>query len=158
VSTKPRKAWYGARTLYRVVAEGAPRSRDRHFDPESTLVEDRVVLFQAISLDEALAQGIKEARSYSRQTRFVNPYGQKVRMRFLGACDAFEIVEGKPTAGFEVYSSTDLIRASVPDSTIIERRMGPRAWTQEARYKFVNARILRKALELVASDNKSAKR
>ena len=38
------------------------------------------MIFQAISFDDAIAQAIKEARSYSRQTRFVNMYGQSVRM------------------------------------------------------------------------------
>ena len=52
------------RTLYRVTAEGIPKSRDRHFDPDSTLVEDRVVLFQATSFDDAIALGVKEAQAY----------------------------------------------------------------------------------------------
>jgi hypothetical protein len=156
VSAKPGKAWYGVRTLYRVAAEGAPKSRDRHFDPQLTLIEDRIVLFKAIDLDDAIAQGIKEGRSYCRQTKFVNPYGQKVRMRFLDACDAFEIVEGKPAAGFEVYSSTELVRASVSDRAVVNRRMGPKeSGATEPRYKFVNAFILRKALAWVALENKS---
>jgi hypothetical protein len=151
VSAKPRKAWYGVRTLYRLAAVGTPKSRDRHFDPESTLVEDRVVLFQAIDFDDAIAQGIKEGRSYCRQTRFVNLYGQKVRMRFLDACDAFRIFEGKPAAGFEVYSSTELVRASVSDRAVVRRRMGPKAsGAKETRYKFVHGRILREALALTA--------
>jgi hypothetical protein len=120
--------------------------RDRYFDPDSTLIEDRVVLFQATSFDDAIAQGIREGRSYSRQTKFVNLYGQRVRMRFLHACDAFEIPEGKPGAGCEVYSSTELVRSSVPDSSVIRRRMGPEAaGPPKKRYKFINARILKRA-------------
>jgi hypothetical protein len=153
---KPRKAWYGVRTLYRVAAEGAPKTRDRHFDPEATLIEDRVVLFQAIDFDDAIAQGIKEGRSYCKQTRFVNPYGQQVRMRFLEACDAFEIFAGRPSTGFEVYSSTELVRASISDRAIIRRRMGAKAsGADEARYKFVNARILRKALTYAKREAKA---
>jgi hypothetical protein len=91
VNTKPKKAWYGVRTLYRVSAEGKPKLRDRYFDPESTLIEDRIVLFQAIGFDGAIAQGIKEARSYCRQVRSQNVYGQKRRMRLLDACDAFDL-------------------------------------------------------------------
>jgi hypothetical protein len=147
VSMIPRKAWYGVRTLYRLAAEGAPKIRDRHFDPESTLIEDRVVLFQATNFDEAIAQGIREGQAYCKQAKFVNPYGQKVRMRFLEACDAFEIFEGRLGAGLEVYSSTELVRASISDQAVIRRRMGPKAAEpHEARYKFVNARIVRKAL------------
>jgi hypothetical protein len=150
VSTKPRKGWYGVRTLYRLAAEGTPRSRDRHFDPESTLIEDRVVLFQAIDFDDAIAQGIKEGRFYCRQTKFVNLYGQKVRMRFLNACDAFRIFEGKPATGVEVYSSTEEVRASVSDRAVVERRMGPKdSGARETRYKFLEGRILREALGLM---------
>ena len=129
------------RTLYRLAAEGTPKSRDRHFDPESTLIEDRVVLFQAIDFDDAIAQGIKEGRSYCRQTKFVNLYGQKVRMRFLDACDAFKIFEGKPAAGIEAYSSTELAPASVSDRAVVKRRMGPKDFgARETRYKFDGAR------------------
>ena len=148
------KNWYGVRTLYRVTAEGTPKSRDHHFDPESTLIEDRVVLFQATSFDDAIAQGIKEARAYCSQTRSQNIYGQKRRMRFLDACDAYEIFDmtgRKPAAGSEVYSSTQLVRASISDSAVIRRRMGPKAsGAAGARHKFVDGRILRKALAMVA--------
>ena len=146
------------RTLYRLAADGKPKSRDRHFDPESTLIEDRIVMFQAIDFDDAIAQAIKEARSYSRQTRFVNMYGQRVRMRFLDASDAFKISDGKPAAGSEVYSSTELVRAPVSDSAVIIRRMGPVApGATELRYKFIDGRILRKALAVVALNNNSLK-
>jgi Domain of unknown function (DUF4288) len=83
VGAKSKKAWYGVRTLYRLAAEGAPKSRGGRYDPESTLIEDRIVVFQATTFDNAVAQAIKEARSYCKRTRFVNIYGQEVRMRFL---------------------------------------------------------------------------
>ena len=152
---RPKNAWYGVRTLYRVTAEGKPKSRDKRFGPESTLIEDRIVLFQATSFDDAIKQAIKEARSYCRQIRYVNPYGQNVRMRYLDAYDAYEISEmpdRKPGAGSEVYSLTELVRASVSDSTVVKKRMGGQASRGTvARWKFVNARIVRKALALAAS-------
>lgn len=81
-------------------------------------------------------------------------YGQKVSARFLGACDAFEMPEGKVAAGSEVYSSTELVRASVSDSSVIRRRMGPReSAAAEERYKFLDGRVLRKALATAASDS-----
>jgi hypothetical protein len=157
---RPKKTWYGVRTLYRVIAEGEPRTRDKHFDPESTLIEDRVVLFQATSFDDAIQQAIKEARSYCKGIRYVNPYGQKVRMRVLDAHDAYEISEmpdRKPGAGSEVYSLTELVRASVSDSVVIKKRLGGQAsLSTVARWKFVNARIARKAMALMAS-NRPAK-
>ena len=139
-------------TLYRLGAKDKPKSRDRHFDSKSTLVEDRVVLFQAIGFDDAIAQGIKEARSYCRRVRFVNIYGQKVRMQFLDACDAFILFDRKLAAGSEVYSRTELVRASVSDSAIIRRRIGLKtSEAKKARYKFMDGRILRKALAAMAS-------
>jgi hypothetical protein len=153
----PEKTWYGVRTLYRVTAKGKPKLRDKHFDPESTLIEDRVVLFQATSSGDAVAQATREARTYSRQIKFVNPYGQKVQMRLLDACDAYEISEmpaRKPGAGSEVYSLTELVRASVSDSAVVKKRMGGQASLGTvARWKFVNARIAREALALMASDS-----
>jgi len=153
----PKKAWYGVRTLYRVTAGGRPKSRDKHFDPESTLIEDRVVLFQATSFDDAIAQAIKEASTYCKQIRYVNPYGQKVRMRFLDAYDAYAISEmpdRKSGAGSEVYSLTELVRASVSDSVVIKKRLGGQASLGTvARWKFVNAHIVREALALAASQS-----
>jgi len=151
----PKKTWYGVRTLYRVTAEGKPKLRGDHFDPEATLIEDRVVLFQATSFDDAVAQAIREARTYCKGISFVNPYGQKVQMRFLEACDAHEISEmpaRKPGAGSEVYSLTELVRASVSDSAVVKKRMGGQASLGTvARWKFVNARIVREALAFMAS-------
>jgi hypothetical protein len=122
------------------------------------MIEDRVVLFQASSFDDAIAQGTKEARVYCKQTRSQNIYGQKRLMRFLGACDAYEIFEmprRNPTAGSEVYSSTELVRASVSDSTVIRRRMGLKSsGAVEARIKFVDGRIARKILMMMTSSNK----
>jgi hypothetical protein len=154
VDTKSKKAWYGVRTLYRLAAEGKPKLRDRHFDPESTLIEDRIVIFQAISFDDAIKQATK--RSYARQTRFINMYGQKIRMQFLGVCDAFKIFDRKPAAGSEVYSSTELVRGSVSDLTLIRRRMGPKVSPGDnARNKFVDGRILRQVLRMVEAHKRA---
>ncbi len=85
MSNKPKKTWYGVRTLYRITAKGKPKSRDEHYDSDATLVEDRIVLIQAVSFHDAIKQGTKDARSYCRRTKVVNIYGQKVVTRFLGA-------------------------------------------------------------------------
>ena len=78
--------------------------------------------------------------------KFNNAYGQKVRMRFLNACDAYEISEmtdGPPAAGWEVYSSTELVGQTVSDSTLIRRRMGAKdSPVVEVRYKFMDGLIL----------------
>lgn len=156
MGTKPKKAWYGVRTLYRITAEVRPKSHDKNFDPEATLIEDRVVLFRAANFDDAIAQATKEARAYCRQTRYNNAYGQKVRMRFLDAsCDAYEICEmtgGPPAAGWEVYSLTGTVPESVSDSTVIRRRMGSNSsLAPKGRLKFLDFGIVRKALAAGAS-------
>lgn len=126
--TKPQKAWYGVRTPYRVTAEGEPKSRGRLFDSQATLIEDRVVLFQADGFDDALAQAAKEARAYCRQVKFNSACGQSVRMRLPNLCDAYEIMEmtdGPPTAGWEVYSSAGTVSDSVQVPGSPHRAKGP---------------------------------
>jgi uncharacterized protein DUF4288 len=63
VSANPKKKWYAARALFRFVATGKPKRRDRYFDPNSTLLEDRVVLVQATSFEDA----IKKANARPRR-------------------------------------------------------------------------------------------
>jgi hypothetical protein len=158
VATKPKKSWYGVRTLYRITAKGRPKSRDEDYDPDATLIEDRIILFLAIGFDDAIKQGTKDAIAYCRRTRTVNIYGQNVVMRFLGACEAFEMFDPKPVAGAEVFSSTELVRSAVPDRTVVTSKMGPEiSENGEARRKFLNGGIWRKALALMALSNNPAK-
>jgi Domain of unknown function (DUF4288) len=91
VPSKKTIGWYGVRTLFRLVATGKPRWSDRNFDPSSSLVEDRIVLFQANDFDDAIKQVEAEAKRYYRATKYLNIYGQSVPLRFLGATDAFSI-------------------------------------------------------------------
>jgi hypothetical protein len=64
-------------------------------------------------------------------------YGQRIRIQFLDASDAFKMFDCKPTSGLS-------------DSAVIRRRMGLLAsGTTEVRYKFIYGRILRKALATV---------
>jgi hypothetical protein len=128
--------------LYRITAKGKAKSPDKNFDPNSTLIEDRIVLFQAASVDDTIAQAVKEARIYCN-LKMVNIYGQRVGIKRLKVCDAYEIIEPKPTAGVEVYSSTDVFRASASDSSLIERRLGTASANLKARYKFMDGPILR---------------
>jgi hypothetical protein len=148
-----RKQWYGARTLFRLVASGTPKRRDKHFDRASTLVEDRVVLFKAYSFEDAIEQAEAEALEYCRRTRYTNIYGQPVRLNFLGATDAFSILDQKPSAGCEVYSLTALIPGSVPDSRVVAERLGKtNKGGMEARHKFIDGRILSKALKATGKE------
>ena len=150
MAAKNTTGWYGVRTLFRVVAVGKPRWTDRYFDPASTLIEDRVVLFQATDFGDAIKQAENEARRYRKATRFVNIYGQSVRLKFLGATDAFSILDDQPGTGCEVYSSTAIVPNSVRDARLVRERFGEkdsRGW--QARNKFIDGRILTDALTLM---------
>jgi Domain of unknown function (DUF4288) len=121
---RKKTGWYGVRTLVRLIATGRPKKTDKHFDPMTTLVEDRVVLFRADSFDSAIEKAEKEAQQYCRRTRFTNIYGQSVRMKFLRMVDAFSMLDHEPVVGSEVYSSTTLVARSVSDAKLIAQRYG----------------------------------
>jgi hypothetical protein len=60
--------------------------------------------------------------------------------------------------GSEVYSSTALVRAAVSDSAVVKRRMGTQAsMNRQVRYKFIDGRILRKALAAMELDSSPGK-
>lgn len=114
--------WYGVKTAYRTTAVGEPRNVDRYYDPEATLVEERVVLFRARSFDEALAKAEQEALRYVDSDRF-NRYSQRLRKRFLGRTNAFELFEA-PGAGVEAFSLTEVVAQTVSDHEVRLNRMG----------------------------------
>jgi hypothetical protein len=115
------RTWF-VQSVYRKQATGRPSGVDRNFDPTVTLVEQRIVMFAAADADDALRQAKREARAYARET-YLNAYGQRVKMRFLGALSAYELFE--PLApGIEVYSTTEVVSTAVTDDEVIDRRMG----------------------------------
>jgi hypothetical protein len=145
--------WYGVRTLLRLTATGRPKNTDKHFDPTSTLVEDRVVLFRADSFESAIEQAEEEAQQYCRQTRFTNIYGQSVRMKFLRIVHGFSMHDHGPVAGSEVYSSATLVARTVSNAKLIAQRFGGYDEdTVENRYKFLDAKILGEALRRMDAD------
>src|SRR5213594_645274 len=119
---RTRVTWYGVKSLYRWHASGRPRAKDARFDARVSLVEERVVLFQARTFGEAIRAAEKEARAYVKG-KHVNPYGQQVRIRYLGAVDAFQMF-GPPGRLVEVFSNTELVPKRVPDRVVVDRRMG----------------------------------
>jgi len=64
----------------------------------------------------------REASRYASSVRERNVYGQRLRIRFLGALDSFELFES-PAAGEEVFSTTFLARGDVSDQRLIDRRV-----------------------------------
>jgi hypothetical protein len=140
--------WYGAKTLFRLVATGKAHNPDKYFDPALTLLEERIVLFRVKDFDDAIQQARKEARAYCKSIRYKNVYGQSVHLRFLNALDIFKMADDMPpAAGREVYSATELVANSIPDSKIVTNRFGKseRGGAQN-RYKFIDGVILNKAL------------
>lgn len=71
-----KKKWFGVKTLYRACARGRPTKRDRHYQPDATLIEERVVLVRAADFDHALKGANREALAYARDG-YENQYGQK---------------------------------------------------------------------------------
>ena len=126
-----RRRWFGVKSLYRSFASGRPLALDSRFDPNITMVEERVVLFKARSFEEAIRSAEAEARKYAK-ARHVNPYGQQVRVRYLRAVDAFELFDSPKHCG-EVFSTTELVPNRVADSVVVDRRIGPAESKAESR-------------------------
>jgi hypothetical protein len=89
---------------------------------DASLVEERVVLFRADDIDEAIRLGEAEAELYARET-WPNTDGDIVRNRYLGVCNVFDI-KATPAEGVEVYSRLLLRSSAEDDDTVIERLFG----------------------------------
>jgi hypothetical protein len=136
--------WYSVKTLIRWEAFGKPTFIDKHYDEETTLVEERIVLIKARSLDEATIKGEKEANDYSSE--YSNVYGQKIRQRYLKVCDAFELFDEPNQNGVEVFSSIERVSSKVKDSAIIGNKFGKEEAEKifrKKRMKFLNAEFIR---------------
>src|SRR6266404_8331606 len=109
-------SWYGVKTIYRSRCSGKtsrPKGRTA-----TTVVEERVVIFRARSFAEAIRKAEKEAKEYCNW-EYTNPFGQKVKTKYLGACDAF-ILFDPPKSGTEVYSGMNAIDPTISDAKVIE--------------------------------------
>ena len=119
-----KKAWFGVKSLFRIETAGEPRVIDEDYDPEGTLIEERVVLVRARSADEALKQGEAEANAYCGGSH-VNPYGQRVayrRVRILGCFSLFD----SPGNMREVWSSMTVVSSATTDQELEDQRFGTR--------------------------------
>ena len=139
---KSRNYWYGVKSLYRMEAVGEPRAADAYYDPEGTLIEERVVLVRASSDKEAVKKGAREADRYARDPfnrRHLNPYGQEVEMRRIRALQISPVM-WPLNDGCEIWSDTEVFAATVTDAEIEDRRFGrdePKA-LRRLRKKFLN--------------------
>jgi hypothetical protein len=136
-----KKKWFGVKTLYRTRTIGRPNKRDRHYDPEATLVEERIILVRANGFDRALKAARRDALTYTRNG-YRNLYGQKVETTFLDAWDAFELFD-PPGTDREVYSRTEIVSRGISNSTVVKQLMGPSSvrGEQYIRRKFLNRMV-----------------
>jgi hypothetical protein len=100
------------------------------------VVEERVVLFRARSFAEAITKAEKEAKEYCNW-KYTNPFGQKVKTKYLGACDAFILLD-PPKSGTEVYSGMNAIDPKISDSKVIESALGNEAAFKTTQRFFLN--------------------
>ena len=128
-------------TLYRTRASGRPDKRDRHYDPDGTLIEERIVLIRATDFGHALRAARREAITYARNGH-ENLYGQRVHGSFLGVCDAFELFD-PPAAQREVYSRTEIVSRRITNAAVVRQLLGPNATKREqyTRRQFVNRTV-----------------
>jgi hypothetical protein len=108
------KQWYGARTLYRHTVECD--------QPRPFLVEQRVVLVEASSFEDAIDRAESEALSYASQFRGVNSQGQAVRVEYLGSCNVYSIDDAL-LDGVEVHSQMTVHNEGTDDE-LSNRFMG----------------------------------
>jgi hypothetical protein len=101
-------------------------------------------MFKARSPEEAIRKAGTEAKEYVKGMGYTNAYGERVRQRYLGACDAFELFD-ELDAGAEVFSSNRLVPGTVADQTVVKQLIGAKETKKHAerRWRFLDAEITR---------------
>lgn len=134
-------SWFGVKTIYRIEAFGRPQAIDSAYDPDATLIEERIVLFRARSFDEAIRRAEKEATQYAA-SQHRNPYGQTVKMRYLKSCDAF-LMDESPGVSVEVFSATEVVHKQIPDDEILDSKLGKQRGSndRQQRLKFLHQEL-----------------
>jgi hypothetical protein len=117
-----KKSWFAVKSLYRSEIVGDPRVVDEDYDPDGTLVEERVILVRADSHKKALQKAEAEAERYPSQ--HINPYGQLVVWRRSELLDSFQLFD-KPGDGREVWSTMTVVPSAVTDEDLAIQRFGP---------------------------------
>lgn len=105
---RQNKKLYAVKSTYQWVAAGRSKTKDKFYSRNSRLVEERIVLVQARSFDEALKLAKKESAIYCGP-KFTNVYGELVEIKSTGRFDAFELIDS-PEPGTELFSSNILVR------------------------------------------------
>jgi hypothetical protein len=140
--------WYGVKTWYRMEAKGKPSFKDEDYEADSTLIEERIVLFKARNFSEAIRKAEKEAKRYAAKVAYQNIYGQRVTLRYLDCCNAYELFDA-PDVGVEVYSTTERVSKQVSDTALLNR-VAPNDTDENEqwkRFKFIDGDLARTMLE-----------
>jgi len=116
--------WYSVRTVCRSRTDDRPAKPDLSYDPDATLVEERIVLIRAKSRQEAQAKAMRDAKDYAKTGSFANPYEQTVRTDLLRTCDVYELNEN-PADKIEVYVANHLMSRRIQDAKV-EKIFTPR--------------------------------
>jgi uncharacterized protein DUF4288 len=126
--------WYGVKTLYRAAPVGRARGTDGLYSVDVTLVEERVIVVRARTGDDAIRMAEVEAKKYATKSHH-NPYGQRVRTRYLGYVDAYHMFD-ELHEGAEVFSETEVVSRKVSDRAIVHRQIG----RDESRRRYASRR------------------
>jgi hypothetical protein len=108
VSAKPKERWFAVKARFAIQVEGQTMGLQSY--------EDRIVIVQAASFEEAKRKLQPEFRQYA--TPYLNPRGLMVRWSFERVLDGYEIADEEiDPRGVEVFSA------------LAQRRMKPEfAW------------------------------
>jgi len=145
---KSTKRWFAVKSIYRTTASGKPKWKIKGYTDDATLVEERVVLFRAADHDQALTLAAQEAKKYCHPV-FDNPFGQKIKTKWLTGLDAFELFE-TPGDKAEIYSATELVSSAVSDKEVRVAKFGKpeKSPGSSERVKFCNAELLKRLSEV----------
>ena len=132
---------FAIKTIYRTTTLGKPKKKDKFYRENLDSIEERIITIKARNFDEAISKGEKEAIKYASETEYINPYGQKVKQKYIGSIDVFEPFE-EVKANIEIFSTTFLIDSSITNTKLTNNIMGKVYKNeQKLRRKFCNSQF-----------------
>ena len=93
-------------------------------------------------------------KEYIKDLNFKNIYGETIKWKFLGACEAYEMFD-PPKKGMEVFSSSRVIDKNMKDKEILKQIFGPDETDDdyEKRTRFLHGEILSELVEKMGKKN-----
>jgi hypothetical protein len=149
MSTKLK--WFGVKGLIRIEAFGPVHGRDASYDPDGTLVEERIMVVRARDPKDAASR--TRNRLAKEKVRYSNSYGQEVRSRLLEGMIVYELFD-PPADNMEVFSDTHRVPTSLRDAEVAKRFSSAELSDRAQRKRFIAAEVA----DLMDSMRKSRKR